>query len=169
VYPVQRSHSCVAVQSNIAVYNYHVSITSIMVIWNYTMDCQQYYRVHIPEGRMGWKNDYEWWAGKDLRASDHGLVIRGLIYIQRLSKTPEKLSEYSRLRKWSFNSVLCELKKKYLFGIIVRENKVKPITVTSQSKAKIVFSLSNIGIIGSNTTLECVYLWLLCLCCPVCR
>jgi hypothetical protein len=48
-----------------------------------------------------------------------------------------------------------------------------PVTVAARSKARIVFAGSDAGIVGSNPTrgmnVWCVYAFLLCLCCPVCR
>jgi hypothetical protein len=49
----------------------------------------------------------------------------------------------------------------------------KPVTVAEQSKACTVFARSEAGIVGSNPTqgmdVWCVYVFILCLCCPVFR
>jgi hypothetical protein len=46
------------------------------------------------------------------------------------------------------------------------------ITVAALSKARTVFARSNYGIVGSNSTQGmdvCMYVFILCLYCPVCR
>jgi hypothetical protein len=49
----------------------------------------------------------------------------------------------------------------------------KPVTVDERSKAWTVFARSDAGIVGLNPTQEmdvwCVYVFILCLCCPVFR
>jgi hypothetical protein len=48
-----------------------------------------------------------------------------------------------------------------------------PVTVTERSKACTVFARSEVVIVGSNPTqgmdILCVYVFILCLCCPVFR
>jgi hypothetical protein len=61
----------------------------------------------------------------------------------------------------------------YKFCIVSISKAALLVTVTERSKACTIFSRSEAGIVGSNPTQGmadwCVYLFILCLCCPVCR
>jgi hypothetical protein len=58
-----------------------------------------------------------------------------------------------------------------IITIYIFHLKLRPVTVTERSEASTVFARSEAGIVGSNPTkgmdVWCVYLFIMCLCCPV--